>query len=61
MLRSMQAQYLVEDAPVQRLEEMLGPQLDRDILDDAVVDHQRAKKGGLRLDIARQALFFAIG
>src|SRR3546814_7199459 len=45
---------LREDAPVQRLEEMGGVQLDRQILDDSIVDQDLAQKRGLGLDIAGQ-------
>ena len=39
-----QAQDLLVDPPVQRLEEMLGPELELDILGEPVVDHQRAEQ-----------------
>ena len=45
---------LLENAAVQRLEEMIGGQRDGQILDDSVVDQNRAEKRGLSLDIARQ-------
>ena len=51
-----QAQDLLVDPAVQRLEEMLGPQLELDVLGEPVVDHQRAEQGGLRLDILGQGL-----
>ena len=36
---------------MQRLEEMMRLQPDLDVLDQPVVDHQRAEQRGLRLDI----------
>ena len=48
-----QPQDLLVDAPVQRLEEMLGAQLELDVLGQPVVDHQRAEQGRLGLDIVR--------
>ena len=42
------------DPPVQRLEEMVRLQPELDVLDQPVVDHQRAQQRGLRLDILRQ-------
>ena len=39
------------DAAVQRLEEMVGSKPDLDVLDQPVVDHQRAEQRRLRLDI----------
>ena len=36
---------------MQRLEEMIGPKFELDVLDQAVVDHQRAEQRGLRLDV----------
>ena len=47
-------QYGVVDPPVQRLEEMLGAELELDILDQPIVDHQRAEQRGLGLDILGQ-------
>jgi hypothetical protein len=44
-----------EDAAVERLEEMVGSELDLDVLGDAVVDHHRAQQRGFRLHILRQA------
>ena len=51
-----EAQDLLVDPPVQRLEEMLGPQFQLDILDDPIVDHQRAEQSRLGLDIVGQRL-----
>src|SRR3546814_9313314 len=48
---------LREDAPVQRLEEMHAIELYRQVLDDSIVDQDRAQKGGFRLDIAGQLAF----
>jgi hypothetical protein len=39
---------------VQGIVKMLRPQLQLDILDQPVVDHQPAQQRGLRLDILRQ-------
>ncbi len=44
----------VIDPAVERLEEMLRPQLELDILDQPVVDHQRAEQRRLGRDIVRQ-------
>jgi hypothetical protein len=55
------AQDGVVDAAVQRLEEMFGPELELDVLDQPVVDHQRAQQRGLRLDVAGQLVGFARG
>jgi hypothetical protein len=49
-----QAQYLLVNAGVERLEEMLPPQLQLDVLGQAIVDHQRAEQGRFRLHILRQ-------
>ena len=51
-----QAQDLLVDAAVQRLEEMLGAQLELDVLGQPVVDHQRAEQRRLGLDIVGQGL-----
>src|SRR3546814_5128341 len=48
---------LREDAPVQRLDEMHAIELYRQVLDDSIVDQDRAQKGGFRLDIAGQLAF----
>ena len=48
------AQHRFVDAAVQRLEEMVRLQPDLDVLDDAIVDHQRAKQRRLRFDVLRQ-------
>ena len=45
------AQDRIVDAAVERLEEMLRAELELDVLDQPVVDHQRAKQRGLGLDI----------
>ena len=42
---------LLKDAAVKRFEEMVGGQRDGQILDDSVVDQDRAKERGLGLDI----------
>ena len=42
------------DAPVQRLEEMMRLELELDVLDQPVVDHQRAEQRGFGLDILRE-------
>jgi hypothetical protein len=42
---------------MQRFEEMRRSQLHGQILDDSVVDQDRAQKGGLGLDIAGQLAF----
>jgi hypothetical protein len=39
---------------VQRFEEMVRLQLELHVFDQAIVDHQRAQKGGFRFDILRQ-------
>ena len=44
------------DAPVQRLEEMIRPKLELDVLDQPVVDHQRAEQRGLGFDVLRECL-----
>ena len=46
-----QAKDRIVDPPVQRLGEMVRLELQPDILDQPVVDHQRAKQRRLRLDI----------
>jgi hypothetical protein len=56
MFLSSQAQYLLVDAAVERLEEMLRPQLQLDVLGEPVVDHQSAEQGRLRLHIVGQGL-----
>ena len=40
--------------PWSRLVEMLGAQLELDVLGEPVIDHQRAEQRGLGLDILRQ-------
>ena len=55
-----QLQRLFVDPAVQWLVKMFRPQTDLHIFRDAVVDQQRAKKGRLCLDIARQALSFTL-
>ena len=42
------------NAAVQRLEEMKRLQFELDVLDQAVVDHQRAEQGRFRLDVLRK-------
>ncbi len=42
------------DAAVHRLEEMIGSELELDVLDQPIVDHQRAQQRGLGLDILRK-------
>ena len=54
MLRVEQPQDLLVDPAVQRLEEMLGAELELDVLGQPVVDHQRAEQRRLRLDIVRK-------
>ena len=44
------------DSAVQRLEEMMRPELELDVLDQPVVDHQRAQQRGLGFDILRKGL-----
>ena len=48
------AQDRIVDPPVQRLEEMVRSKLELDVLDQPVVDHQRAQQRRLRLDIVGQ-------
>ena len=48
---------LLENAAVERFEEMVGGQRDGQVLDDTVVDQERTQKRGLGLDIARQLAF----
>ena len=42
------------DTAVQRLKEMVGPELELDVLGQPVVDHQRAEQRRLRLYIMRK-------
>ena len=44
------------DAAVQRLEEMVRLELELDVLDQPVVDHQRAEQRGFGLDVLREGL-----
>jgi hypothetical protein len=54
-------QDLLVDAGVERLEEMLGPQSELDVLGDPVVDHQRAEQRAFRLDVVRKSRAFGCG
>jgi hypothetical protein len=47
-------QYLLVDAGVERLVEMVGPELELDVLGQPVVDHQRAEQRRLRLHVLGQ-------
>ena len=49
-----QRQDLLVDAAVQRLVEMLRSKLEHDVLDEPVVDHQRAEQRRLRLQVLGQ-------
>jgi hypothetical protein len=49
-----EAKNLLVDAPVQRFEEMIGPEPHLNVFGQPIVDHQRAEQGRLRLDIVRQ-------
>jgi len=44
------------DAPMQRLEEMLGPELGHHVFGDAIVDHHCTEQRGLRLHVGRQCV-----
>ena len=44
------------DAPMKRLEEVMRLELELDVLDQPVVDHQRAEQRRLGLDILREGL-----
>ncbi len=48
------------DAAVERLEEVMRLQLELDVLDQPVVDHQRAKQRSLGFDILREDLRYSL-
>src|SRR3546814_6962523 len=49
-----EAQHGFIDAPVERRMEMFGLELDLNVFDEPVVDHQRAKQRAFRLDVLRE-------